>query len=75
MVFLHKCRLNTRYVLSTVYVNLLIFCSNFIENFLCYFESYFSRKAAFHWFVLVTVGLLLRSDTVAVSGLNVCSES
>ena len=35
---------------------------NFIEKILCHFESCFSCKAAFHWFVTITIGLMLRSD-------------
>lgn len=42
---------------------------NFIENVLCYFESCFSRKAAFHWFVLVTIGFLLRSDHLGLTSV------
>ena len=42
---------------------------NFIENVLCYFESCFSRKAAFHWFVTITVGLMLRSDKLGVTSV------
>lgn len=42
---------------------------NFIENVLCYFESCFSRKAAFHWFVTITIGLMLRSDRLGVTSV------
>ena len=42
---------------------------NFIENFLCYFESCFSRKAAFRWFVTITIGLMLRSDQLGVTSI------
>ena len=40
---------------------------NFIENVLCHFETCFSRKAAFHWFVIITTGLMLRSDKLGVT--------
>lgn len=40
---------------------------NFIEKVLCHFESCFSRKAAFHWFVVITTGFMLRSDKLGVS--------
>ena len=42
---------------------------NFIENVLCYFESCFSRKAAFHWFVTITIGFMLRSDKLGVTSV------
>ena len=42
---------------------------NFIENVLCYFESCFSRKAAFNWFVTITIGLMLRSDKLGVTSV------
>ena len=42
---------------------------NFIENVLCYFESCFSRKAAFRWFVVITAGLMLRSDKLGVTSV------
>ena len=42
---------------------------NFIENVLCLFESCFSRKAAFRWFVTITVGLMLRSDKLGVTSV------
>lgn len=42
---------------------------NFIENILCYFESCFSRKAAFRWFVTITIGLMLRSDKLGVTSV------
>ena len=40
---------------------------NFIENILCHFETCFSRKAAFRWFVPITIGLMLRSDKLGVT--------
>lgn len=42
---------------------------NFIDKFLCYFESCFSRKASFRWFVTITVGLMLRSDKLGVTSV------
>ncbi len=42
---------------------------NFIEKVLCYFESCFSRKAAFRWFVAITIGLMLRSDKLGVTSV------
>ena len=42
---------------------------NFIENVLCYFESCFSRRAAFNWFVTITIGLMLRSDKLGVTSV------
>ena len=42
---------------------------NFIEKILCHFESCFSRKAAFHWFVTITIGLMLRSDKLGVTSV------
>lgn len=42
---------------------------NFIDKFLCYFESCFSRKAAFRWFVTITIGLMLRSDKLGVTSV------
>ena len=42
---------------------------DFIENILCYFESCFSRKAAFQWFVTITIGLMLRSDKLGITSI------
>lgn len=42
---------------------------NFIEIVLCRFESCFSRKAAFRWFVTITVGLMLRSDKLGLTSV------
>ena len=42
---------------------------NFIENILCHFESCFSRKAAFRWFVTIIIGLMLRSDKLGVTSV------
>lgn len=42
---------------------------NFIENILYHFESCFSRKATFRWFVTITIGLMLRSDKLGVTSI------
>ena len=42
---------------------------NFIENILSRFESCFSRKAAFGWFVILTTGLMLRSDHLGITSV------
>ena len=42
---------------------------NFIEIVLCHFESCFSRKAAFRWFVTIIIGLMLRSDKLGVTSV------
>ena len=42
---------------------------NFIEIVLCHFESCFSRKAAFRWFITITVGLMLRSDKLGLTSV------
>lgn len=42
---------------------------NFIENILYHFESCFSRKATFRWFVTITIGLMLRSDKLGVTSV------
>ena len=42
---------------------------NFIDKVLCYFESCFSRKASFRWFVTITLGLMLRSDKLGVTSV------
>lgn len=41
----------------------------FIENALSGFRDCFSRKAAFKWFVLAVVGLMLRSDHLGVTSI------
>ena len=51
---------------SVVYHTIML---KFIENVLCYFESCFSRKAAFHWFVTITIGFMLRSDKLGVTSV------
>ena len=42
---------------------------DFIDKILSSFESCFSRKAAFRWFVILTVGLMLRSDKLGVTSV------
>lgn len=42
---------------------------NFIDKVLCYFESCFSRKASFRWFVTITLGLMLRSDKLGITSV------
>lgn len=42
---------------------------NIIEKILCHFESCFSRKAAFRWFVIIITGLMLRSDKLGVTSI------
>lgn len=42
---------------------------DFIDKILSCFESCFSRKAAFRWFVIITVGLMLRSDKLGVTSV------
>ena len=41
----------------------------FIDKILCSFESCFSRKAAFQWFVVIVVGLMLRSDKLGLTSI------
>lgn len=41
----------------------------FIDYILCTFRSCFSRNAAFKWFVIVTVGLMLRSDKLGLTSV------
>ena len=52
--------------IAVVYHTIML---NFIENILCHFESCFSRKAAFHWFVTITIGFMLRSDKLGVTSV------
>ena len=42
---------------------------DFMNKILSCFESCFSRKAAFRWFVIITVGLMLRSDKLGVTSV------
>lgn len=42
---------------------------NFIDKFLGHFESCFSRKASFRWFIIITIGLMLRSDKLGVTSI------
>lgn len=41
----------------------------FINHILLCFRSCFSRKAAFDWFVIVIIGLLVRSDCLGVTSI------
>lgn len=52
--------------LPAVYHTIML---NFIAKFLCYFESCFSRKTSFRWFVAITVGFILRSDKLGVTAV------
>ena len=51
---------------SVVYHTIML---NFIDKVLCHFESCFSRKASFCWFVTITVGFMLRSDKLGVTSV------
>ena len=42
---------------------------NFIDKVLCQFESCFSRKASFRWFVTIVIGFMLRSDKLGVTSV------
>ena len=42
---------------------------NFINKVLCHFESCFSRKASFGWFVTITLGLMLCSDKLGITSV------
>lgn len=42
---------------------------NYIDKVLCHFESCFSRKAAFCWFVTIIMGLMLRSDKLGLTSV------
>ena len=42
---------------------------NFIDKVLCHFESCFSRKASFRWFVTITIGFMLRTDKLGVTSV------
>ena len=42
---------------------------DFIDKILSSFISCFSRKAAFRWFVVLTLGLMLRSDKLGVTSV------
>ena len=42
---------------------------NFIDKILCQFESCFSRKASFRWFVTISIGFMLRSDKLGVTSV------
>lgn len=51
---------------SVVYHTIML---NFIDKVLCHFESCFSRKASFCWFIIITVGLMLRSDQLGITSV------
>lgn len=42
---------------------------NFIDYILNFFRPCFSRKAAFHWFVILVTGFLLRSDHLGLTSV------
>ncbi len=42
---------------------------NFVEKIPRYFESCFACKAAFRWFVTITIGLMLRSDRLGITSV------
>ena len=42
---------------------------DFIDKVLSAFESCFSRKASFRWFVTIIIGLMLRSDKLGVTSV------
>ena len=42
---------------------------NFIDKVLCQFESCFSRKASFRWFVTIIIGFMLRSDKLGLTSV------
>lgn len=51
----------------------------YIDSILCQFRSCFSRKATFQWFIVIIVGLILRSDhlgiTSIIRGLSLSARS
>ena len=51
---------------SVVYHTIML---NFIDKVLYQFESCFSRKASFRWFVTITIGFMLRSDKLGVTSV------
>jgi len=40
-----------------------------LNNILVEFSSCFSRKAAFHWFVVIIIGLMIRTDTLGLTSI------
>ncbi len=42
---------------------------HFIDDMLCFFQSCFSRKAAFRWFVILILGFMLRSDKLGMTSV------
>ena len=51
---------------SVVYHTIML---NFIDKVLCQFESCFSRKASFRWFVTITIGFMLCSDKLGITSV------
>ncbi len=51
---------------SVVYHTIML---NFIDKALCQFESCFSHKASFRWFVAITIGFILHSDKLGVTSV------
>ena len=43
--------------------------TDYLERFLREMRPAFSRQATFHWFVIVLIGFLVRSDTLGVSSI------
>ena len=46
---------------------------SFLETVLSEFRSCFSRKAAYHWFVVVILGLLTRMELVLFFAIRLTS--
>ena len=42
---------------------------NFIDDSLSTFQNIFSRKAAYHWFVVIVLGLMTRLDSLGVTSI------
>ena len=40
-----------------------------LDQILMLFERCFSRKASFHWFVVIVTGLMIRSDHLGVTSI------
>jgi hypothetical protein len=41
----------------------------FLDSFLMDFRICFSRKQAFHWFVVIVIGLMIRSDHQGITSV------
>ena len=41
----------------------------FIDSILCEFRPCFSRKDTFHWFVVIVIGLMIRSDRLGITSI------